>query len=140
MIWVSNRAGTAERGNQMPAAAVSTCVHGSSDAARSRYSQSMARFGPLAILIGLGLIVAPLPTSAQVLGTAERAAARAAARSAVRTSEQRAAREAAARSTRQASTRRATTRQGTQRSQCAAIPQKCAGLLREGAARRILAR
>lgn len=74
----------------------------------------------------LGMLVAPVPLSAQVLGAAERAAARAAARNAVGQSERRVVGRAAVRETKP-------------RPPCTAIPQKCAGLLREDAARRILA-
>ena len=74
----------------------------------------------------IGMLAAPVPLSAQVLGAAERAAARAAARGAVRNSERRLV-------------GRAAVRQERVRPPCTAIPQKCAGLLREDAARRILA-
>lgn len=77
-------------------------------------------------LAAFGLVSAPIPLSAQVLGAAERAATRAAARSAVRNSER-------------TVVGRAVVRPDSRRAPCTAIPQKCAGLLREDAARRILA-
>ena len=90
------------------------------------------------LVFTLCLLLIPSPGFAQILGPAERAAARAAAQSAARTSEQRAARRAAATASKKAGTRNATRVPENRRAQCRAIPQKCAGLLREDAARRIL--
>lgn len=77
------------------------------------------------IMAVVGMLLAAAPAYPQVLGAAERAAARAAARSAARSSERSAA-------------SRVAVRQQSARAPCRAIPQKCAGLLREDAARRIL--
>lgn len=80
----------------------------------------------VSLIAACGMLVGSVPASAQILGSVERAAARAAASSAVRNSERRAA-------------TRVAVRQQRARPPCRAIPQKCAGLLREDAARRILA-
>ncbi len=80
----------------------------------------------VSLMAAFGVLLGSVPAAPQILGSAERAAARAAAGSAVRSSERRAA------------TRVVVLQQRT-RPQCRAIPQKCAGLLREDAARRILA-
>lgn len=79
-----------------------------------------------ALMAAVGMLLAAAPAYPQFLGAAERAAARAAARSAARSAERRAA-------------SRVVVRQPSARAPCRAIPQKCAGLLREDAARRILA-
>lgn len=79
----------------------------------------------VSILAILSLVAVPCSSSAQVFGAVERAAARSAARSAVRGAERRSVVRAV--------------RQDLRISPCRAIPQKCAGLLREDSARRILA-
>lgn len=79
-----------------------------------------------AVLAVAGMFLAAVPAYPQVLGAAERAAASAAARSAARSSERSAA-------------SRVAVRQQNARAPCRATPQKCASLLREDAARCILA-